>query len=340
MFPVMPGKEEGRFGGAAMYSSSELDAIASLFGLAILECRELPYGSRWMGRRYAITTAAGKFFLKVRSEWWPIDQAKYVCALAQYLQAQKFPIASFRLTTQGEPFALWEGHICECHEFVEGPPLMRDSLDQSHGAGQTLSLYHSLTQGYSARSGHLPEGCGYPWPRHVAFFADRLRSLFAGKVEAMVTLERVLDALTAIDAGGTSPSCQVRIVVHGDYHPANLILQKDHVVAVCDFDFVQQAPRAYDAGYFLYRTAGRESRGGGGAVRIDRDIAQAFLAGYWSGFPASSPPVSRGEIGRELLRFAWYDCLLEANNTQDHEKLEEWSSDIMSLSDDVGQWAR
>lgn len=256
------------------------------------------------------------------------------------LHSLEFPVASLRLTTKGEPFALWEGHICECHEFIEGRPLTLDSLDQNRAAGRTLSLFHSLTKGYSTRSGHLPEGCGYPWPRHVAFFADRLRNLFAGRSGALVALERVLDALTALDAGGTSRSRQDSTAVHGDYHPANLIFRNGQVAAVCDFDFVQQAPSAYDAAYFLYRTAGRESRGGGGVVRIDREVSQAFLDGYWSGLLASSPAVSRDEIGRELLRFAWYDCLLEANNTQDHEKLEEWSSDTSSLRGDVEQWVR
>jgi hypothetical protein len=112
------------------------------------------------------------------------------------------------------------------------------------------------------------------------------------------------------------------------------------VAAVCDFDYIQQAPKAFDKAYFLYRAAGRPSRSGGGVARIDREISQTFLEGYRSDPLNSSLPVSHEEIGHEFLHFAWFNCLLIANNTRDPKKLEEWASDTMALKGDVEQWTR
>jgi Ser/Thr protein kinase RdoA (MazF antagonist) len=321
-----------------MYSNSELNTVTGLFGLNPSGFHELTYGSKWMGRRYAVTTATSKFFLKIRSEWWPVEQAEYVCDLLQDLHSRGFPVPDLHLTTEGEPFAQWEGHICECYQFIEGQLLAPGSPNQNYVAGQTLCCLHSLTNTYPSPGVHLPEGCGFPWPTHVEFFVNRLRNLFAGQAKAMATLERVLDALMTLEADNRPH--QDSGLVHGDYHPGNLILRDGRIVAVCDFDLVQHAPRVYDKAYFLYRTAGRHSLSDGGIVRLDREVAQAFLDGYQSECRGTPASMSRAEIGHELLRFAWYDCLLEANNTGDQQKLEEWSSDTAALGSDVEQWVR
>ncbi|MDA1280916.1 MAG: phosphotransferase [Chloroflexi bacterium] len=291
-----------------------------------------------MGRRYAVTTAAGMFFLKVRSEWWPVEQAEQVCALVKHLHLQEFPVAAYRLTVEGKPFALWEGHICECHEFIDGQPLSTENLDHNSAAGHALSRFHSLTSTHSPPCGQLPEGCGYPWPGHVQFFYDRVRSIFADQEEPLVTLGRVMDALTALDPEAIGTSHPDEIAGHGDYHPGNLIFHDGEVAAVCDFDFFQRAPRAYDIAYFLYRTAGVSSRSGGGPVHLERGVTRAFLTGYESDAPNSSPSVPRDAIAPELLRFAWYNCLLTANNTQEPEKFEEWAVDTVVLEGDVELW--
>ena len=103
-----------------MYSSEQLSHIAALFGLSLTDCQELAVGSKWMGRRYVATSGSARFFLKVRSEWWPAEQAEMVCSLIQQLHSRGFPVPELRLTTEENPFAVWEDHICECHEYVEG----------------------------------------------------------------------------------------------------------------------------------------------------------------------------------------------------------------------------
>jgi len=77
-----------------MYSESQLNEISGLFGLSITTCHEMPGGSKWMGRRYAMDTDVGMFFLKVRSDWWPQAQAEYVCALLHDLAAVGFSVPS------------------------------------------------------------------------------------------------------------------------------------------------------------------------------------------------------------------------------------------------------
>jgi hypothetical protein len=204
----------------AMYSKDQLNAIVGLFDLAITDYHELSYGSKWMGRRYVVTTDTGRFFLKVRSEWWPVAQAKYVCSIVKRLHSQGFTVPAMRLTATMEPFALWEGHICECHEFIEGQPFTPGSLDQIRAAGQTLSQLHLLSRVYSPPGDYLPEACGYPSPKRVQFFVDRIQTMFAGQAGAIGVLERVLNFLKVQDGEVVGQSHQNCAMVHGDYHPA------------------------------------------------------------------------------------------------------------------------
>ena len=204
---------------------------------------------------------------------------------------------------------------------------------QVREAGRVLALLHSLHESISTDGSHLREGCGYPQPRHVQFFADRVRNLVAGHDRARTALDEVLAALAELDERATDSRVST---VHGDYHPANLIVCNGQIAAVCDFDLVLPAPSGYDLGYFLYRAAGRPSRSEGGVARIDRAVARAFLDGYVDCRPAL--PLSRSAVACELRRFALYDCLLEANNTGDPVIFEAWASDAMALEGDLERW--
>jgi len=316
-----------------MYSDIQLSEVASLFGLCVERCHEMSGGSNWMGRRYAIDTSKGRFFLKVRSDWWPPAQAQYVCGLLQDLGAEGFPVPFLRQTLAGELFAQWQGHVCECHVFVDGQAHTLGSLGQVAAAGRELWRFHSLTTTWGRPGNLLPISCGYPNEERVHFFADRVRDLFADDAAALDVLDQLLDHLHAV------PTSEGRALVHGDYHPAILVFREDQVVAVCDFDMVQEAPCAFDLGYFLYRAAGRPSRGGGGPARLDRAVAQAFLKGYHGANTDGSPLVSRHDVARELLRFAWFNVLLVAHNTRAPERVAEWSADTVALAEDLEGWS-
>ena len=100
----------------------------------------------------------------------------------------------------------------------------------------------------------------------------------------------------------------------------------------------QEAPRAFDLGYFLYRAAGRPSRSGGGPAKLDRLVARALFDGYHGNNPGPSACVSLQETSREALRFAWFNALLVAHNTRDVSKFRQWMSDTIALARDLAQW--
>jgi len=186
--------------GDLVHTKDQLEAVGKLFGLSITEHERLPSGSNWMGQRYSISTTTGRYFLKIRSHWWPLLQAEYVSELQQYLCRQGFPVAPVRCTVGGGCLAQWEGHICECHGWIEGQPLAAVDLQEVYAAGRSLRTLHALLEGYRPPHGRLPEGCGYPWPTHVRFFADRLRAAIPANSPETAALERVLAAIDRIDA--------------------------------------------------------------------------------------------------------------------------------------------
>lgn len=316
-----------------MYSAEQLSQITALFDLSLDDYQELEVGSRWMGRRYVVTSGSERFFLKVRSEWWPPEQAALVCTLLQELSIKRFPVPELCLTKSGECFALWQGHICECHQYVDGQLLAADEPTQLHQAGHFLACLHPLLASVATDGRLLPEGCGYPQPKHVGFFAERVRSVVEDHADATRQLKAVVGRLTEL--GDPQTSCETA-TVHGDYHPGNIIVCDARIAAVCDFDLTQRVPVAYDLGYFLYRTAGRSSRSEGGVAHLDRVMADAFMAGYLSQEPVDPP--SRSAIAKELRRFSLYDCLLEGNNTGDAGTFEAWASDSLALEEDLAHW--
>lgn len=321
-----------------MYLASELQEILRLFGLAPRGFREITSGSNWMGRRYAIETDTGKLFLKVRSEWWPNAQAEYVCGLLEYLESRGFPVPSLYRTTEGQPFGVWNGHICECYEFIEGKPYAIGDLDQISAAAQQLANFHSLTRDYPPPGANLGQDVGYPTPERIGFFAERVHGFLSSNPETISAIEQSVDAFFNVDRNHDSNFPRSNAVVHGDYHPGNLIFDGEAVVAVCDFDLAQAVPRAFDLAYFLYRTAGEAVRSGGGIARLNQPCCQVFQKAYHRYLSDTMPPVKVEEIASELLRFAWYDTLLTANNSRDSDTFLLWFSDTQALSRELGLW--
>jgi len=321
-----------------VYTASQLNEIVGLFGLAMTSHEELQGGSKWTGRRYAVATDAGKFFLKVRSEWWSLAQTQYVCGLLDYLASQQFPVPRIRRTPSGAPYVVCQGHICECHEFVEGQLHAFGQLNQIKAAGRALSRLHSLTATYPLPGGLLPDSYAHRSEQSIRSFSSHVREMFAQDAGALARLDHVLNVLLDMDGDGAPHSPANFALVHGDYQPTNLLFRGDDVVAVCDFDCVQGAPQAFDAAYFLYRAAGRPSRRGGGVASLDPEIVEAFLDGYLRDRPTPPSPLASDSVAHELLRFAWFNALLVAYNTRDPRKLDEWSADTLALARELEQW--
>lgn len=321
-----------------MYSAAQIQEVLRLFGLALLSFTELTCGSNWTGRRYDVQTDKGRIFLKVRSKWWPLAQAEYVSGLERHLRARGFPVPELCSATDGECFGTWDGHICECHRFVEGESDLGGNDSRLKAAAHTLATLREMVEGYPPPGTYLGPDIGYPTQERVGFFTDRVRGFFQGQDEAIGAVGELAREFAKLD-----PSCASRCpnsasVVHGDYHPGNLLFNGNELMAVCDFDLAQAAPRAFDVAYFLYRCAGVTARSGGGITRLDRKRVRIFLGEYNQQLSVSSVPVDTEEVAAEVLRFAWYDTILTANITRDPNKLLSWFSDVERLSQDLAQW--
>jgi Ser/Thr protein kinase RdoA (MazF antagonist) len=69
-----------------------------------------------------------------------------------------------------------------------------------------------------------------------------------------------------------------QILIHGDYHPGNLLWRSDRIVAVLDFDYVQLGWVGYDLAYAAYMF-GRDFQNQSEASLDDRSL-MSFVAGY------------------------------------------------------------
>ncbi|MCA9302835.1 MAG: phosphotransferase [Phycisphaerales bacterium] len=75
-------------------------------------------------------------------------------------------------------------------------------------------------------------------------------------------------------------------LVHGDWHPGNMIYQGDHIVAVCDFDSTRIGSRIRELAQGLLYFSLRSDN----TAEPDRALLEAFWDGYRSDSPMSVDP--------------------------------------------------
>lgn len=234
------------------FASHELAIVLSHYDIGVIRSiREFPYGSR-RSPKLRIVSADGEFLLKRRA---PGRQDPFRVAFAHelmiHLKQSGFPVPAL-LGTRDEQNSLLQLET-KTYELFEFMPGARPKPDAKIAviAGMTLGEFHRAGQTFESRY-ESPEG---------TFHTTDLRSAFEQLPESVAQVEAgvdesgvgaMTDELRAIFAEAAEkvtalgydhwPKC----IVHGDWHPGNLLMQSGKVTAVLDFDSARSAPRMVD----------------------------------------------------------------------------------------------
>lgn len=235
------------------FSPDELKDVLAHYEVGLIESmRSFARGSRH-APKLILHTAAGKFLLKRRAVGR--DDPRRVAfnhALLIHLRRNRFPVPRVIHTIEGPTVLRLHNHVYELFELIEGDPYDR-SLDQTQHAGRTLAKFHLAARDLETR-----------WPApHSGFHAlsavlQGLNSIpttvsshdsVAGHEAELLSLtqelyERVEDAAAAVEAAGfrTWPEQ----IVHGDWHPGNMLFRRARVLAVVDLDSARMQPAVTD----------------------------------------------------------------------------------------------
>jgi Ser/Thr protein kinase RdoA (MazF antagonist) len=244
-----------------------------------------------------IESERGRFMFKRRPRGR--DQREHVLfahRLQFFLGERGFPLPHLVATRDRfESMLMVDGAIYELFQFVEGVEYDR-SAAATAAAGQALGRFHQLTEGYAVPKAPV-DWHYHDRPAVRGAIADSVRALgeTAGEGHDDRTAPfkwiqglyaRCADAANELHLRSWPPQ-----IIHGDWHPGNMLFDESGVAAVMDYDSARLAPRVLDiangALQFSITAGSDDPRLWPSEVDLPR-LAE-FLRGYGSSGQTLSP---------------------------------------------------
>ena len=235
--------------GGARFSSAELVTVLSHYDIGIIKKVEPLYAGNTQAPKVIITSKDGKFFLKRRPKAkYNLNRAKGSHEIQTFLADKGFPVSKPIDTVDEKGTILnLDSHIYEMFEFIQGTRY-NGSAKSTIDVGRQLANFHKLLAGFSS-SFKPPAGSFHD----SANVRKHLKSLTHDKKGIMSTqLRHVAEDLAtlynacSVNANHLGFDSWHRQMIHGDWHPGNMLFAKEKVIAVLDFDSVKIAQPVTD----------------------------------------------------------------------------------------------
>jgi len=270
------------------FGAEELAICLSHYDLGIISSiTEFARGSR-RSPKSIIECDKGRYLFKRRVRGRE-DAAKvaFTHQIQLMLAAQNFPLPHLLGTRpDNNSMLLLGGAIYEMFEYIQGTNYDA-SLEATNSSGRILGLYHKLLTGF--RSDYRPPtGSYHNQPAIQQAVRNSIRNLPAEKLPAADVMSTVVQNLDdayrecAAQANNLGLDKWGLQIVHGDWHPGNMLFRDKHVVAVIDYDTARSQQRVID----LANGALQHSIIGGGddparwPEYVDENRFKRFLRGY------------------------------------------------------------
>ena len=228
------------------FDATEIATVLSQYELGVVHsARELRRGS---GRspKIKLKTDKGTFVLKKRAPGRDDPRRVELTHMIQRtLSKRGFPLPRLVGTRDRLSVVTTAGGAFELFEFVEGTAYDQ-SLGATEQAGRALALYHALLADFDEAL--APTGSSYHAnpgvQRSLTQIPERVAvSPLEAETAASLRRRYAEAAQCADEAGVGGWPLQV---VHGDWHPGNLLFRDGGVVAVIDYDTAKLGARILD----------------------------------------------------------------------------------------------
>ncbi|HHT69378.1 MAG TPA: phosphotransferase [Firmicutes bacterium] len=165
--------------------------------------------------------------------------------LLQWLKEHNQPVSLFLCTTEGVPWAEYQGSFYVFYPYLDGTPgnaldVMEPSLAGEVGA--KLAKLHQALETYGSRLefpgfGLFHEVSSYAWPTVQSYSSQKFHY-------------RLHDLGQDISTQLVNPyEALPRQLIHRDLHPGNLLFNDGRLVGILDFDRVRIGIRLFDICY-------------------------------------------------------------------------------------------
>jgi len=230
------------------FSAQELVQVLSHYDVGVIEkARSLRVGGA-AAPKMVIDSRKGRYLLKRRQvRKGDTDRVLFAHAVQAHLAAKGFPTVEVLCTVNGaETILELDGHIYEFFEFVEGSRY-DGSTEAVVEAGRRLAQLHRCIADFSLTDESLVGSF------HDSSTVRRHLRLVPGKAAGENTkLRQTGEKLMILYNAASTRVNELgfdswpRQVVHGDWHPGNMLFSDRELVAVLDFDLVRIAPVVTD----------------------------------------------------------------------------------------------
>ena len=228
------------------FAPGELAMALSHYETGVIESVfELPRGSADKPK-VVLKTERGPLLLKRRGVSRDEKRHSFVHGVQAHLAARGFPLPRLVGTQRERAASVRIGErVYELYEFVRGGAYDGTAV-AARAAGQALAELHVCVASHRAR--WAPSGGGYHGLSQLGAQIERLperRQTLEPAQHALLSLREAYEDAShkAAEKGlGAWP----RQVIHGDWHPGNLLFASGEVTAVVDFDSARMDVRVMD----------------------------------------------------------------------------------------------
>jgi homoserine kinase type II len=282
--------------GGAHFSSEELAQVLSHYDIGVIhQAKPLSAGSR-RAPKLVITSERGKFLLKRRPKGKDdLYHVAFSHAIQSRLSEMEFPLAPLVATCDEKNTILHlNNRIYELFEFVSGSRY-DGSAEATADTGRQLANFHRYLTDFAEKSPTLQSYGDGAWKPLRGSFHDsstvrtHLKTTGTEKAagqdkklnktaETLMTLYNA-SSIRVSELGFDSWPEQI---VHGDWHPGNMLFANHQMIALLDFDSVKIASTVTDLanGMLQFSIVGNRPNPADWPDYLDQAKLVQFLNGY------------------------------------------------------------
>ncbi|MHC4124329.1 MAG: phosphotransferase [Planctomycetota bacterium] len=235
--------------GGAKFSSEELAKVLSHYGIGVIhQVQPLNAGSK-RTPKMVIISEKGKFLLKRRSRGKDdFYRTAFAHSVQNHLGQKDFPVTVLvEASDEKNTILQLNNHIYELFEFVTGYRY-DGSAEATIDAGRQLAKFHQYLADFASEWKPLKGGF------HDSTKVRRhLKTIGAERpLNSNEDMRRVADFLMVLYNGSSVRVNELGFdswpeqVVHGDWHPGNMLFEHGKITVVLDFDSVKISPPVID----------------------------------------------------------------------------------------------
>ncbi|MGA2265834.1 MAG: phosphotransferase [Phycisphaerae bacterium] len=201
--------------------------------------------------KVVITAAAGKFVFKRRAPGRnDLAKVTFTHQIQQILADRGFPLPGLVPTRKGDTILVLGSNVYEMFHHIAGGSY-DGSLKATRSAGRTLASFHSLLADFHSEF-HLPTGSyhkAHSIPKAMRTIVsvlplDRRPPIKAVKGTTRWLTESYRFCGEQAEAAGLH--LWPKQIVHGDWHPGNMLFRDQEIAAVVDYDAARLQQRVID----------------------------------------------------------------------------------------------